>query len=93
MRGGARGGCVVQREISERDLGNLDRRGWPSGLFGLWGGSGSGRLTRWIGGMLLYMLQGCRSNALRFLRTFRVREDRSLGGRCRGGRDHRDLYG
>src|SRR6266850_4100216 len=89
---GARGGCVVQRGISERYLGNLDRGRWLSRLFWLWGGSGSGGLTRWIGEMFLCMRQRCRSGPLGFLRTFRVREDRKLGGCCGSGRDHRDLY-
>jgi hypothetical protein len=87
---GARGGYVAQREISERYLGSLYRWGWLSRLFWLYSRSRRSRLTRWIGEMLL-CLQGWRFNALRFLRTFRVREDRRLGGCRRSGRDHRDL--
>lgn len=101
MRGGvsargARGGCIVLREIRERCLGDLDWWRWLSRLFGLWDGCGRGcgcgrlRLTRWIGEMLL-RVDGCRFNALRFLRAFCVREDGRLGGSRRSRRDHRDL--
>ena len=99
MRGGvsargARGECIVLREISERYLGDLDWWRWLSRLFGLWDGCGRGcgrlRLTRWIGEMLL-RVEGCRFNPLRFLRAFRVREDGSLGGSRGSRRDHRNL--
>lgn len=39
---------------------------------------------------MLLCLQGWRFNTLRFLRTFRVREDRRVGGCRRSGRDHRE---
>lgn len=40
---------------------------------------------------MLLRVEGCRFNALCLLRTFRVREDRRLGGSRGSRRDHRDL--